>query len=105
LLREKLQVSFISRFDRHIGAKFNGQDDVSALTERHQYRGENMKRKSSVIAPNEIADDRKVRIGDGGIYFELPGKKPEKNPPAEVADEGNVRLGDGGIYFAAPGDA
>jgi hypothetical protein len=45
--------------------------------------------------PAEVADSRKVQIGDGGGIRPTP-----KKPPAEVTDPGRVRMGDPGILKA-----
>ena len=47
----------------------------------------------------KIADQGKVRLGDGVITAEFP---PLRHPDAEIADRGKVRLGDGVITAGFP---
>ena len=45
------------------------------------------------------ADDGKVRVGDGAIYFDRPAEQGVKMPSADILDDSAVRLGDGAVYF------
>jgi hypothetical protein len=63
-----------------------------------------MSEKSLVAAPEEIADEGKVRLGDAALYFDPAADQRAKAPPAEIADEGTVRLGDAALYFDPAAD-
>ena len=52
----------------------------------------------------EIADEGRVRLGDGSLYFDPGADERMKMPPADVADEAAVRLGDGSLYFNPDAD-